>query len=106
MDGRLLAEERLEVGIGHGAGLERAEPLLQPERAEERLLHCHLLVEREADEERERILGEQRVGFVVARVVQPVGLRRSRHADDPTPAASSEPNRSRRATASVPAAVG
>ena len=35
--------------------LERAEPLLQAQRAEERLLHGDLLVERESDEQRERI---------------------------------------------------
>ncbi len=55
MDRRLLAEERLEVGGGDLLRLERAEPLLQAERPLERLLHRHLLVEREADEQRERV---------------------------------------------------
>ena len=60
MDGGLLAEERLEVGLRDGARLERAEPLLQPQRAEERLLDGDLLVEREADEQRERISASSR----------------------------------------------
>ena len=40
---------------GDRPGVERADPLLQLERARERLLDGHLLVEREADEERERL---------------------------------------------------
>src|SRR5205085_6447199 len=67
VDGRLLAEDRLEIGLRNGGGLERAEPLLQPERAEEGLLDGDLLVERESDEEREGIVREQAVCFVVLR---------------------------------------
>ncbi len=59
VDRGLLAEERLEVGLRDLLRIERPEPLLQPQRAEERLLHGDLLVEREADEERERIVREQ-----------------------------------------------
>ena len=57
------------------AGLERAEPLAQHERPRERLLHRHLLVEREADEQRERVLDEQHVGLVVVGEVEAVGQR-------------------------------
>jgi hypothetical protein len=38
-----------------------------------RCLHRHLLVEREPDQERERLLRDQCVGLVVAREVEPVG---------------------------------
>ena len=59
------------------------QPLLQLERTAEGRLHRHLLVEREADEERERLAGEQLVRFVDACVVEAVGMRR-RHEADPT----------------------
>src|SRR5919201_4328668 len=58
------ARDRLRV--------EGAKAPLQLERRRERLLHRHLLVEREADEERERFLSDERVGLVVAREVEPV----------------------------------
>ena len=45
----------------------------QHERALERLLHRDLLVEREADQQRERIAGDQLVGLVGVGEVQPVG---------------------------------
>ena len=45
------------------AGVERAEPLLQLERAREAVGTGHLLVEREADQERERLLRQQLVGL-------------------------------------------
>ena len=71
MDRRLLAEERLEVRVVRDRlRVERAEPLLQAERPCERLLHRHLLVEREADEQRERILRDERVRLVVVREVR------------------------------------
>ena len=73
VDRGLLAEERLEVGLRDLARFERAEPLLQPQRAEERLLDGDLLVEREADEQRERILREQPVGRLVLREPERVG---------------------------------
>ena len=53
--------------------LERAEPLFQPQRPEERLLHGDLLVEREPDEQRERIFREQLVGRFVHCEVERVG---------------------------------
>ena len=55
--------------------VERAEPLLELERAGERGRHGHLLVEREADQQRERVLRDERVGLVVAREVEAVGHR-------------------------------
>ncbi len=76
VDGGRLAEERLElarVGRGDRAGVERAESALELQRAGERRLHGYLLVEREPDQQRERILGDELVGLVVAREVQPIG---------------------------------
>ena len=61
-------------------GVERAEPALELERAGEGLLDGHLLVEDEADQERDRLLGEERVGLVVAREVEAIGARR-RHTE-------------------------
>ena len=58
--------------------VEVAEPLPQLERAEERRLHGHLLVEREPDQERERVACDERVGLVVAGEVEAVGHRRDR----------------------------
>ena len=55
MDGGPLAEDRLEVGGGELRGVERADPLAQHERPRERLLHRHLLVEHEPDQQRERV---------------------------------------------------
>ena len=46
---------RLEVRRGEPRGVERADALAQHERAGERLLDRHLLVEREADQQRERV---------------------------------------------------
>ena len=54
-------------------GIEVADPALQLHRSAEGLLHGHLLVEREADEEGQRIGGEQPVGLVVAGEVELVG---------------------------------
>ena len=73
MDGGPLAEDRLEVGRGELRGVERADPLAQDERARERLLDRHLLVEHEADQQRERVGGDQRVGLVGVGVVELVG---------------------------------
>src|SRR6476620_4980955 len=69
MNRRLLAKHPLELtGIGRSelARVERSEALLELERPEERRWHRHLLVEREADQQCERLLGEQRVCLVVA----------------------------------------
>ena len=69
MERRPLAEDRVEVGRVHRRdprGIEVAEPALELGRAAERLLDGDLLVEREADEQGERIVGEQAVGVGVA----------------------------------------
>ena len=81
MDGRSLAEHALEpVRIG-GADFTRVQgpqSLLDLERTAERRLHGDLLIEREADQQRERFLGDERVGLVAVREVQ--ALRgRDRH---------------------------
>ena len=59
MDRRLLGEQRAEVHRGELFRLERSGALLQHIRARERFRHGHLLVDREADQECERISGEQ-----------------------------------------------
>ena len=64
MDRGLLAERGLELlGIepGDGVCVQRAEPLLHLQRPRERHGYRHLLVEREADEKRQRLLREQLV---------------------------------------------
>ena len=53
--------------------VEAAEALLQLERAGERDRHRHLLVEREADEQRERLARDQGIRLGVAGEVQHVG---------------------------------
>jgi hypothetical protein len=72
MDRGALAEQRLEVHAGQRGGVERARALLEHERSRERLLHGHLLVEREADQQRERLAHQQRVGLVGVGEVQAV----------------------------------
>ncbi len=70
VDRRLLAEDGVEpVGVERRdlGRVEPAQPLLQLERAEERRRHRHLLVEREADQQCERVARDQRVRFLVAR---------------------------------------
>ena len=52
------------------ARVEGADALLDPERPRERLLHRDLLVEREADEERERVGRDERIGLVVLREIE------------------------------------
>ena len=47
-------------------GIEPAEPMLEVERPTECLLDRDLLVEHEADEEGQRLLGDEAVGCVVA----------------------------------------
>src|SRR4029079_4838418 len=55
VDGRLLTETRLEICRGKALRFERPDALLQDVRPDERLLNRHLLVDREADEQRKRI---------------------------------------------------
>jgi hypothetical protein len=64
VDRRPLAEDRFEVHRGERGGLERADALADHERTHERLLHRDLLVEREADQQRERIANEELVRLV------------------------------------------
>ena len=75
MKRRPLPEHLLELRGIHRRdppGVERADPALQLERARERLLYGNLLVEREADQQRERLVDEQPVGLVVAGEAEPV----------------------------------
>src|SRR5918995_422918 len=80
VDGGTLAEDRLKVGRRDGARLERPQALAEHQRAHERLRHRHLLVEHEADEQRERVVGDQGVRLVGVGEVQAVG-----HGADATP---------------------
>src|SRR5205823_7830554 len=76
MHGRLLTEGLLDaarVGGRDALRVERAEAPLELERPGERSRHGHLLVEREADEQRERLTRDQPVRLVVVGEVQPVG---------------------------------
>ena len=66
MDGGLLAEGGFELigwKLGDERGVEMAESLLQLERPEEGGRHGHLLVEREPDEECERVFCEELIGL-------------------------------------------
>jgi hypothetical protein len=68
VDRRFLPEDLLElggVGVGDRRGVEAGEPAANLERARKSLLHGDLLVEDEPDEQRQRLLGEKAVGFVV-----------------------------------------
>jgi hypothetical protein len=75
---RTLAKSSGQLIGVHGrnaAWVEVPDPVLQLHRARKGLLHRHLLVEREADEQRQRVGGVQAVGLVVAGVVESVGRR-------------------------------
>ena len=61
------------IHAGDGGGIEGADAALELERARKGFLHRHLLIEDEANEERERLLGEERVGLVIAGEVEAVG---------------------------------
>ena len=75
VDRRLLLERRLEVDRGELRRVERSEALLQHERSRERFLHGHLLVDREADEQRERVACEQLTRRLVGCEVERGGPR-------------------------------
>ena len=78
VDGRLLAEyilQPLRIDACDLRRVEATEPLLDLERSGERGRHRHLLVEREADEERKRVFRDQPVGGVVTGEVQAVRCR-------------------------------
>jgi hypothetical protein len=67
---RLLAEHRLEIGRRQLVRVERPEPQLDLQRAGERCLHRHLLVEGEPDQQSKRLACEQRVRVLVRREVE------------------------------------
>ncbi len=73
VQGGLLAEdldERVGIHRCDRCGVEvTAESLRQLEWRGERLLHGHLLIEHEADQERQRVGAEEGVGFGVSREV-------------------------------------
>ena len=74
--GRLLREDPLEltgIHVCDRAGVERAQAPFELTGPGERLLDGHLLVETEADQERQRIAGEELVRLVVRREVEPAG---------------------------------
>ena len=69
---------RLDIGHVHGGqriGVQRAEPLAQHLRRGERPLHGHLLIEREADQQRHRLFHKEPIGLVVAGEMQAVSHR-------------------------------
>src|SRR5690625_2129571 len=75
VDGRGLAHdlgELLEVDPRQPFGVEAAEPPMQLVRAGERALHGHLLIEQHADDEGERVGGQQPVSGLIAGEVQVV----------------------------------
>ena len=85
---RLLPKRLLELaGIGGRdlARIERAEALLQLQRPGEGGLNRHLLVEGEPDQQRQRLLGQERICLLVPGEVQRVrhatilDLRSNRH---------------------------
>ena len=81
VDGRAFAKERRRARPGPSprSGRRRGGRAAAAASAgREGRRHGHLLVEREADQERERVACEQRVGLVVAREVEAVGHRRDR----------------------------
>jgi hypothetical protein len=88
VEGWTLAEDAVQlarVNAGDLASAEKAKAPLQLERARERFLHRNLLVEDEADEEGERLLGEEGVGLVIAREVEAVRPGRSHETDSNPP---------------------
>ena len=60
---RKAVVELLRVHRRDRRGVERPDPALQLQRPGERLLDGHLLVEREADQERERVGRDEGVGL-------------------------------------------
>ena len=76
VDSRPLAEDLLEARRVHGrdcGSIEPAYPVGELLRARERGRHRHLLVEREADEEGERLAREELVGRVRVGEVEGAG---------------------------------
>src|SRR5688500_13149492 len=76
--------ERTLVNAGVVRRVDAAESIEQHLRSGERLLHGNLLVEREADEQRHRVGGEQPIGVVVSGEVEVVDALDG-HAIDRTP---------------------
>ena len=73
VDGRLLTERGLDLGRIEMRDLQRPEPLLDFQRAQECGLNRHLLVEREPDQKRQRVGRDELVRLVAVGVVEPVG---------------------------------
>ena len=71
-----LCEQRGEIECGKLLRCQRSGSLLQHVRPGERLLHRDLLVDREAHQQCERILGEQPARLVVVREPERVGHAR------------------------------
>ena len=73
---RKIASSSPGIGRSDLGCIEAAEASSDLERPGERLLNRDLLVEDEPDEQRERLLGEEAIGLVVAREVE---VRRPSH---------------------------
>ena len=73
MDSRPLAEDGVQIGVGQHRGVERPDPLADRHRSREGLLHRHLLIEQEPDQQRHRLLDEQLVRGVVVSEIQTIG---------------------------------
>jgi hypothetical protein len=73
---RAFAKDRVEglrVHRGDARGVKMADPTAKLGGAAESLLDRDLLIEGEADQERERIAGEQPIGFIIAGEREAVG---------------------------------
>jgi len=92
--------ELLRVGLGDPGGVQVTEPVLQDRRAAEGLLHRDLLVEQHAEQQRQRIAAQQRVGVGVLGQVE--GCHRPIVPQGPAPCRSvlrcGHPHRGRRRT--------
>ncbi len=86
MQGWRGAEDHIELGWIHRGDLGRVqvpETSLQLRRPAERFLDSHLLIEREPDEQGQRIAGKQAVGGIVASERESIGSRHRRHGSVP-----------------------
>jgi hypothetical protein len=73
VDRRSGSEHRLQIRGGQCGGIEGAEAFAQRQPSGKRLGNRHLLVEHEADQQRQRITGDQRVGLVRVREMEAIG---------------------------------
>ncbi len=84
MQGRTLAEDRPErLGLHRRdlGGIEVAEAALEFKRTAEGLLDRDLLIEREADQQCQRLLGEETVGIGIPGIWKRVGSAHGRMVD-------------------------